>query len=230
MSNSKGYNSIVFLTTLYLGLVLVGGAPPILTQAALTQRIEIQNEIETEDDLDKKPDEESGDLSEGDFPTLFARLLLEIKEESQNGNISLPSEFYIDGKFTKSQNSGGGGIGGPVSDQNLSLLLQSTVNQKFRPKAFELADSVEETKIAKIRLEANSADFLLKVSFSKNNADHFAAFLNREFSFSADLVRGRLLKQIYENTKAASENNQVFIVTRLPRASIDDFLAENNAQ
>jgi hypothetical protein len=60
MSNSKNYNSIVFLTTLsvYLGLVLVGATPPVLAQAALTQRFEIQHEIETEDDLDKKPDKD----------------------------------------------------------------------------------------------------------------------------------------------------------------------------
>ena len=62
MSNSKNYNSIVFLTTLsvYLGLVLVGATPSVLAQqAALAQRFEIQNEIEIEDDLDKKPDDEN---------------------------------------------------------------------------------------------------------------------------------------------------------------------------
>ena len=62
MSNSKNYNSIVFLTTLsvYLGLVLVGATPSVLAQqAALAQKFEIQNEIEIEDDLDKKPDDEA---------------------------------------------------------------------------------------------------------------------------------------------------------------------------
>lgn len=227
MSNSKGYNSIVFLTTLYLGLVLVGAAPPVLNQAALTQRIEIQNEIETEDDLDKKPDDETEDLSKDEFPALLNLLFWEIKEATQNGNITLPSEFYVDGKFTKSRTGSGGGIGSNVSDQNLSLLLQNAVNQKFRPQAFELTDSDGETKNVKIRLEATGADFMLKVFFGKKKAGDFAAFLNREFSTQAKFAHGRLLKQIYENTKAVSENNQVFIVTRLPRASIDDFLAEN---
>ena len=66
MSDSKKYNSIVFLTTLsvYLGLVLVGATPSVLAQqAALAQRFEIQNEIEIEDDLDKKPDDEKLDFS-----------------------------------------------------------------------------------------------------------------------------------------------------------------------
>jgi hypothetical protein len=56
MTNRKAQNSILFLTTLsvYLGLVLVGGSP-VFAHAALTQRFELVNELETDDDLDKKP-------------------------------------------------------------------------------------------------------------------------------------------------------------------------------
>jgi hypothetical protein len=61
VSKSKN-NSIIFLTTLsvYLGLVLVGGAAPhVLAQAALTQAFEITDEIEATDDIDRKPDEDT---------------------------------------------------------------------------------------------------------------------------------------------------------------------------
>jgi hypothetical protein len=37
-------------------------------------------------------------------------------------------------------------------------------------------------------------------------------------------------KVILENTKITFENNQVFIVTRLPRGSIDSLLAQKDAQ
>ena len=60
MSQRNKNNSIIFLTTLsvYLGLVLVGGAmSPVLAQAALTRNFDIQDEIEVKDDLDKKPKE-----------------------------------------------------------------------------------------------------------------------------------------------------------------------------
>ncbi len=69
MSNSKNYNSIVFFTTLsvYLGLVLVGGTPPVLAFAALTRNFDIQNEIEVKDDLDKKPDDEIEKIREIDI-------------------------------------------------------------------------------------------------------------------------------------------------------------------
>ncbi|MCU1287799.1 MAG: hypothetical protein JWN60_28, partial [Acidobacteria bacterium] len=56
MSNRRNYNSIVFLTV-YLGLVLVGGSPQILAQAATPRLFDIKTEIEFKDDLDKKPKE-----------------------------------------------------------------------------------------------------------------------------------------------------------------------------
>ena len=60
MTTRNKNNSIIFLTTLsvYLGLVLVGGTPSVLTYAALTRNFDIQNEIEVKDDLDNKPEDD----------------------------------------------------------------------------------------------------------------------------------------------------------------------------
>jgi hypothetical protein len=41
---------------------------------------------------------------------------------------------------------------------------------------------------------------------------------------------GQAEKLYLKNTKTKLENNQVFIITNLPRASIDSLLAKNNAQ
>lgn len=49
MSNRRNYNSIVFLTV-YLGLVLVGGSPQILAQAATPRLFDIKTEIEFKED------------------------------------------------------------------------------------------------------------------------------------------------------------------------------------
>lgn len=236
MINRKNHNSIVFLTTLYLGLVLVGATPQALTFAALTRNFDIQNEIEVKDNLDNKPDnEEIESFSKDDFPGLFAQLLKEIEEEVKSGKLTLPlqTDFYTNGEFHKSEfsnggGSGGGGIGSTVSNQNLSLLIQNAFDQKFRPKAFELADfDSEKSKSIKINFEANNTHLSLKISLGKSNAEQFADFLNQQFSSSAALVKNALVKEIYENTKATSENNQVFVVTRLPRGSLDEFLKQN---
>ena len=232
MSSKNKHNSIIFLTTLsvYLGLVLIG-APPILTHAALTRNFDVQTEIEVKDDLDNKPDnEEIESFSKDDFPALFAQLLNEIREEVASGKIPLPlpTGFTVSSSFEKSEFGGGGGGGSSVSNQNLSVLIENAVNEKFRPKAFELADyDSQKIKSVKVRIEANRTDLSLKISFSKLNAEQFAEFLNREFSSSAVSEKDALTKQIYENTSANSENNQVFVITRLPRGSLDALLSKS---
>lgn len=235
MTTRKSHNSIVFLTTLYLGLVLVGAAPQALNFAALTRNFDIQNEVEVKDDLDNKPDNVDIDVySRDDFPALFAQLLQEIKEELKRGKISLPiqKEFYAVGEFHKSELVGGGGRGGVlgsnVSDQNLRLLIENAVNQKFQSKAFGLADfDSEKSKFANIIFNANSTDLSLEICFGKSNAEQFARFLNQEFSLSAVGVEDKLTKEIYEYTKATSEDNQVFVITRLPRGSLDALLTDS---
>lgn len=227
MTGRKTQNSIVFLTTLYLGLVLVGASPQALSFAALTRNFDIQNEVEVRDDLDNKPDNEEIEIfSKDDFPTLFAQFLQEIKQEVRSGKISLPiqTDFYADGDFHLSE-LGGGGISSTVFNQNLSQLTKNAVNKKFRSKAFELADfDSKNSKNVKVRIEADGTDFSLRISFGKSNAEQFAEFLNQEFSSNAALVKDKLTKEIYDHTKATSENNQVFVITRLPRGSLDALL------
>lgn len=234
MSNKNKHNSIVFLTTLCLGLMFVGATPQVLTFAALTRNFDIQNEVEVRDDLDNKPDnEEIENFSKDDFPALFAQLLKDIKDEVRNGKISFPlqTDFYVDGESHKSEFGGGGGAGTTVFNQNLNFLIQNAVNRKFKPKAIALADfDDQKSQVVKTRIEANGTDFSLKVSFTKSNAEQFAEFLNEEFSSSAVSVENNLTKQIYENTRATAENNQVFIVTRLPRGSLDQLLKNAKAE
>lgn len=229
MSNSKNYNSIVFLTTLsvYLGLVLIGGTPPVLAHAAMTQQLDIQNEIEINDDLDKKPDNE-------DFPALFVQFLNDIKESGKRGKIALPiqTNFSFEANFFYGEMDSGAGFGiDPSADKYLAEIVSNSFNQKFEPKAYKLADYPRfSAKNIKLNLQATDADLSLKITFGKYKAEQFAEFLNKEFSVSSISVKKALLKQVYENAKVTSENNQIFIVIRLPRGSLDAFLANKDAQ
>lgn len=213
MSERNKNNRIIFLTTLsvYLGLALVGGVhtPSVLAQAA--RNFDVQDEIEVKDDSGKKP--------EKDFPFLFVQLLNEIKRQVESGKISspIPTDFIVDGNY----NSCGGGVGSDISDEDLNAFISDALNRKFLPKLHELAEN------GKISLKADDANLSLKISFAKSNAELFVQFLNQEFYLRALSSENTLTKQVYENTKATSENDQVFIVTRLPRGSLNELVKQS---
>ncbi|MCA1625082.1 MAG: hypothetical protein LC778_15035 [Acidobacteria bacterium] len=116
----------------------------------------------------------------------------------------------------------------PSADKYLTKIIEGNFSQKFEPKAFPLADYPRPSaKQIKLSLQANETDLSLKISFGKTNAEQFAEFLSQEFSSASITVKDALTKQIYENTSVSSENNQVFIVIRLPRGSLDALLTDS---
>ena len=70
------------------------------------------------------------------------------------------------------------------------------------------------------------SEFTIKKS-SEQRATKLANLLIQEFSSLTRSSRNELDKQIYLNTTVYSVNNQVFIVTRLPRGSLDALLAKD---
>jgi len=227
MTNRRNYNSILFLTV-YLGLVLVGGSAQVFAHAATNSLFDIRNEIEFKEDLDNKPEnDEINNLSDEDFPHLFAQLLKEIKSSAMNGKIQFPLQpnFYVKADYSFSGSCNTSFVNSDSPDKSLQNIVYENFWQKVKPKVFELADSpTSRIRNLKINLQANNADLSLKISFNKLDSEHFAEFLNNKFSPTAKRAEDKLLKQIYENTKVLSSNNQVFIVTRLPRGSIDSLL------
>lgn len=237
MTRGKNYNSIVFLTTLsvYLGLVLVGGATPqVLAQAALTRDFDIKIEAEVKDDLDKKPDE---DL----FASTVSSLINELDEFSRKGLFDWKSktEYQIeDLRICESDESpafmGSGSISrqvdkaldnagvkiarrlfGKKSDLGLGDLYSHTIDYKFVLDNGAL--SIEAT-VKNINSGDNGKDIQPLVN-------ELNGYLNRILSTSQQSRTKE--KIIAENTKVTSENNQIFVVTRLPRGSIDSLLAKD---
>ena len=240
MSNRKNYNSIVFLTTLgvYLGLVLAGGATPtVLAQAALTRDFDIKNEVVLEDDLDKKPDE---DLFVGSIANLVREL----------DNLSQKKQFDWNTKETFQIE----GLGFCESDDSPSFLGSGSINPQvdgfLEKTAIEIARKLYKQKVSlgfwNIYSHGSDYDFVfdngnleIKIKVrnansivTKNEKDVFPFFngLNEYLTRINSSKQAAKYKVVAENTKVTTENNQVFIVTRLPRASIDDLLAKNNAQ
>ena len=247
MSNRKNYNSIVFLTTLsvYLGLVLAGGATPtVLAQAALTRDFDLKKEIVLEDDLDKKPDDEKTDDYAGSLQNYLEEIesfVFHLQKLHKKELFNLDRDSFtiirqinvacnVEGdpaastSFTKS-------VDNPRLDAEVTDAVAIISDNWGR-----LSDCVKDEKRenffstgSKLKVFYDNAQLRIEISapkLTKQRAEFLAEKFKQEYSlYKPDGLKGRV-KTVYENTSFNSENNQVFIVTRLPRAAIDDALAE----
>jgi hypothetical protein len=245
MSQTKTHSQSIFVLTLavYLGLVLAGGASPALAQAAMAKGFDLKVEQEIKDDLDKKPDDEKAidgladDLDHylGDVEDLLASL----------------KELYLAGKFapvheTFSVAESSGLLcdvpqtGGQVRYATFTTRID---NDSLEPEIRLLRNRLysyswdsdclsgsEGKSLADTEIEISYDSASLKTSFSvkKGSSQKAAQLLNAYKlaykSYQPDEEKPAV-KLLFENTKIISENDQVFIVTNLPRAGLDALLA-----
>ena len=248
MTKRNNYNSIVFLTTLsvYLGLVLVGGTPPVLAHAAMTRQFDIQNEIEFKDDLDKKPDDESIDF-ENSLDSYFKEVADFVKDLQKLHKIEKFDADYDKFKINELSFVPCNVDGDPIRTAQISKIID---NRWLEPAitdaiySFEgwnfLSDCLKDNKF-KTGISTNSG---LKLVYDKSELkieiSAFKSSSQRAEQLVANFIKALkiyelddeevIVKKLYENTKVTSENNQVFIVTRLPRGSLDALLAQKDAQ
>lgn len=241
MSQRNKNNSIIFLTTLsvYLGLVLVGGGTPsVLAQAALTQKItEVQSEANNEsDDKDCWDDasREVLDLLNADFQSDevldFVRdiqklIAIEKYELSDDFNFEFKrksTETGI-GQTSYLENSGNGWI----------KLAASDLVERFASNSYYRYDEEFDTKTSHstVQFSVKSGELTIKSSKEKESnksAEGFAKLYNNAFEVGkCSKYVEENSKVVYQNSKALSENNQVIIITRLPRGSLDALLKQD---
>ncbi len=246
MTSGKNYNSIVFLTTLsvYLGLVLVGGTPPVLAHAALTQHFDIQNELEVKDELDKKPDDECTKDAEiiskfriVEAITNFVSDLNKLEsigrfnsKEDWNFSHRLWSEHF-DATYSVSKNSD---VHNPWLETAIGELILTA-----EPENLDLVSDFlpncnsRNCRETIVKVETNANEFSLSFTLTKSTpekAKSAAEAFDKIFVSKKAVPKNAANLKIYENTKISSENNQVFIVTRLPRGSLNALLADKDAR
>lgn len=251
MSNRKNYNSIVFLTTLsvYLGLVLVGGAvPQVLAQAALTRDFDIKNEIEFKDDLDNKPDDKDVIKLSGAAGGYFDDLenLIEALQE-----LHKVEKFSLDYDGFQVKSAGivqcdlervrYSVVNSNIDKINNKWLVQAITDASyhFEDYAF-LGDCLPNVELDnkrgvsyEIEIGGDKNSFSFSLSITKETPQKAKQLLdkfNQSYKIYELDEEEPIIKKIYENTSFKSENNQVFIVTHLPRASIDELFARKVAQ
>ncbi len=222
MSERNKNNSMIFLTTLsvYLGLVLVGATPSVSAQAISEKRVE----------TDYLADEKI--LAE--YVSAFQKLFVVSKElsveyseelkavygkEIKDGEYKLNCFYNINRDFSQTIT----GIGG-----------RTTYEPKFQPSLEKLnkifPHTIEEDKPQiKINLALSDKDFSLKVT-AYQDSDEQAAQIYNSYVNELSRIKIQQLGQsqiIYQNTEISRENNQIFIVTRLPRGSLDELLKQD---
>ena len=244
MSQRNKNNSIIFLTTLsvYLGLVLVGGTSPVLAYAALTRQFDIQNEIKVKDDLDKKPDsdelaEDVETTSKFKIAEAITNFMSDLKKLESIGKFNPQNNWnfshklwseHFDGTFSVSKNSD---VSNAWLETALSQLI-STAEPEYLSSVSEYLPNCNSRNCREtvVKVEANANEFSLSFTLTKSTPEKakFAAeAFNKVFVSKKIAIKNAVNLSIYENTKVTSENNQVFIVTRLPRGSLDALLAKD---
>ena len=214
MTKGKNYNSIVFLTTLsvYLGLVLVGATPEVSAQNS--KKFAEANKINI-----LAPGE--GYVFTFDLNPIIELSRLAAKESSsaKMAGTLIP----LQQKFTDWEIISAAGDRKILDFIRKEFFTPAVLSPPSLPViAKELYQSVE---IDKDNITFNRHTVFSEVNTAASIAESYRRMIEYAKSPTAEkAVAGNL---ILTNTEVRSENNQLFIVTRLPRGSIDSLLAKN---
>jgi hypothetical protein len=224
--------------------------PQVLAQPAATpKQFNIKDEVEAKDDLDKNPDgEKIKSFLEHDYEVALAAFVEELRKLKEQGkyratgkksfNISAFREFCADGNEVATSSfepTDASEANAWIEDAFLAIHKEfseaNTWTFANTPAFIKIPQGVAENERCKafgLDTELHRSDFTIRVTFSSETAGSatvLAGALDKHFLRKASRPRNTLTKQIYWYTRASADNNQVTIVTRLPRGSINSLLA-----
>jgi hypothetical protein len=229
MSKTKSYNQIIFITTLsvYLGLVLVGASPQVLAQAALTNKFELKDQIEQKDDLDKKPDDEINEFLEIDLDKAISQFI----EDVRNVKDKNPNPIAYNSAYTFCEENSASSLMPPFQKSSWENALGDLHFKLYLPNRKSFVDSLnfidyseKGCKETSLRTEFNKSELTINLKFSKKNPTSFVEKIKTIYQQKSVQSSKNVSYLVYQNTTINSADNQVFIVTRLPRGSIDSLL------
>ncbi len=228
---------------MYFGLVLVGATPQILASAAMTRQFDVKDELEARDDLDNKPDDERSPV------TASVQIYLEDVEYflASLGRLKIKGAFdpRVD-TFNVAQNTLLPCVDGNLAARYTPIRFDSSSSASKRSLEFfsramvygySLGDCIANSEFngvaaadSRFNFELDRKAFSVNVAVKKQSPQR-ALDLLRELESTLRLYavpeNTNLRKKIIENTAFQSKNDQVFVVTRLPRAGLDSLLAKD---
>jgi hypothetical protein len=237
LETKKPQNSLLIVATLgvYLGLVLAGATPQVLANAALTKQFNVLDEIERQDDQDRDPDERS-----------LVRDSLKIYLEDVEYFIESLGRLQKRGSFDVSKDTFDvvqttllpcidanlAGRYTPVkfvssSEQARPALTYLTRGMTY---GYSLGDCVANDEFKGQTAVDNRFDFHFdgktfwsNIAIKKDTPQRAAELirsLNATMEMYANASPSELRSTIIRSTVFTSTNDQVMIVTRLPRGSL----------
>ena len=224
--------------------MLVGGAAPqVFAHGALTRNFELNDEIEAQDDLDKKPDGENGALS------LSIKTYLEDVEYFLNALQGLERTGKFDRQrdwFEVAQstllpcipaNKIGSYTANTFQLKNESLRPSLERFSKLLTDGYSLADCLpnsrfngQEATSSRFTFKLDDSSLSIQVAVRKASpviAKQLSSALGSEFAKFTPNPAEIARQKIFQNTVFRSKNDQVLVITRLPRASLDPLLASS---
>lgn len=245
MSERRTQNSILFLTTLgvYLGLVLVG-ATPVLGHAATTRNFELLDEIEFKDDLDKKPNDDAKELARS-----IDRYLREVRSfVSDLEGLNRIGKFDPGFDKFKTERTVFAPCPetGTLKSQELTVdidrwLVPAITDAKAKTEGWtSLSDCLpvelfkeanrSEAQASVLSLSYDLSELTYQLSTAKASKEN-AATLHRGLQAALDKYISdeddELLNVLWKHTQLRTVDNQVLIVTRLPRAALISLLSND---
>ena len=241
----KGQNSILLLTTLgvYLGLLVSGGAAPqVLAHSATTRNFEISDEIEIKDDIDRDPDERiQARLSLVTYFQDVEAFVKSLKRLDGTKYFDAASDTFDVTQTTQLPCVAANKVGSYTANNFV------TKNEAIRPwlesfsklltDGYSLGDCLPTARFApdeatdsKFNFHLDKAEFFVQVAVRKSsprNAKMLGDSLGATFGSLRREPAEPVRIALYNATNFRVENDQIFVVTRLPRASLDPLLAKD---
>lgn len=229
---------------MYLGLLVVGGsAPQVFAHSATTRHFEITDEIEIKDDLDKNPDDERSPVkvSIENYLEDVELFISSLSGLQKRGLFDPAKDTFSVGQSAQLPCMPANKVGSytvaefSTSDENARKTLEWF--SKRLTDGYSLGDCLpnarfeaKETHDSKFTFKLDRSQFSIEVAVKKSSAKEaslLAADLQNTYRDLKVLSANAARLRIYEVTTFRADNDQIFIITRLPRADLESLLAKN---
>jgi hypothetical protein len=232
---SKLHNRTLFVAALsvYFGLLIVGAPPQVLAQTSKTirdsERIVVQKDFQTLNYVNRKGGASGRTLAEA-----FEQFFEDVKNDATAKSLLSNADFELRSIAARDffDENSPPPILLSVNSRNLQKLNEALITCIARNSFhFNLAEDAGEL----ILISVNEVDFsitqneiVLKTStiWGAENQHKVAGFANslQDLYHRRAVSDSAIKRLIYSNTEVFVNNNQVFVVTRLPRAGLDSLL------